>query len=101
MVDVGLFAVATPPGSEVSLASATADLENRAGEARLRLRRSYGAQDEVFASTLGVGFVPGPVVSGAHIHGEHRDGGVSCSRSWPVPGLLVTGCPVGHSSGLG
>lgn len=58
IVDVGLFAVATTR-DPVSLASAAADLENRAGEARLRLRRCYGEQERAFACALGVGFVPG------------------------------------------
>jgi len=58
IVDVGLFAVASTR-DPASLASAAADLENRAGEARLRLRRCYGEQERAFACVLGVGFVPG------------------------------------------
>lgn len=58
LVDVGLYAVATA-GSEAALQAATADLENRAGESRLRLRRNYGAQAATFACTLGIGYVPG------------------------------------------
>lgn len=58
LVDVGLYAVATT-GSEALLVAAAADLENRAGESRLRLRRNYGAQAATFACTLGIGYVPG------------------------------------------
>lgn len=58
LVDVGLYAVATA-GSEVTVLAAAADLENRAGESRLRLRRNYGAQAATFACTLGIGYVPG------------------------------------------
>lgn len=58
LVDVGLYAVATA-GSEAAVLAAAADLENRAGESRLRLRRNYGAQAATFACTLGIGYVPG------------------------------------------
>lgn len=57
IVDVGLYAVATVV-TPSEMAAAAADLENRAGEARLRLRRNYGAQADTFACTLGLGFVP-------------------------------------------
>lgn len=57
VVDVCLF-VAVAATSDAGLAAVTADLENRAGESRVRLRRSYGAQAEVFAATLGLGLVP-------------------------------------------
>jgi hypothetical protein len=57
VVDVSLFAAVTA-ASEEELGPVAADLESRAGESRLRLRRSYGAQAAVFAATLGVGYLP-------------------------------------------
>lgn len=57
VVDVSLFAVVSAPSVE-ELAAVTADLQSRAGESRVRLRRSYGAQEAVFAATLGVGHLP-------------------------------------------
>lgn len=57
LVDVGLYAVVTT-GRFEDLARCVADLENRAGESRIRLRRNYGAQSSTFACTVGVGFVP-------------------------------------------
>lgn len=57
VVDVALYATVSAP-DEQSLHAVTTDLEARAGESRLRLRRSYGAQEAVFAATLGVGFRP-------------------------------------------
>lgn len=57
LVDVTIFAVASAPEDEFD--QAAADLHNRAGQARLRLRRAYGEQSAAFAATLGVGFVPG------------------------------------------
>lgn len=58
LVDVGVYAVvsATDPAD---LESHVADLVNRAGESRLRLRRSFGTQAMTFMTTLGVGMVPG------------------------------------------
>jgi hypothetical protein len=58
LVDVGLYAVATA-SDPAALEEAAADLHNRAGQARLRLRRAYGEQAAVFAATLGLGYVPG------------------------------------------
>jgi uncharacterized protein with GYD domain len=40
------------------LPAAAADVEQRAGAAKLRLRRAYGGQDVGFAVTLGVGVCP-------------------------------------------
>lgn len=57
LVDVGLYAVATGP-DERRLQACAADLHNRAGESRIRLRRAYGAQASCFAVTLGLGYVP-------------------------------------------
>jgi hypothetical protein len=57
VVDVGLYTVVTADDPE-ALRAASADLENRAGEARLRLRRNYGAQSATFFCTLGLGYVP-------------------------------------------
>jgi hypothetical protein len=57
VVDVSLFAAVTA-ATEEELGPVAADLEGRAGESRLRLRRSYGAQAAVFASTLGIGYLP-------------------------------------------
>lgn len=57
LVDVGLYAVVTA-GRVEDLARCAGDLENRAGESRIRLRRNYGAQSSTFACTVGVGFVP-------------------------------------------
>jgi len=57
VVDVALFAVASVR-ELASLAPAAADLENRAGEGRMRLRRCYGDQARGFACALGVGFLP-------------------------------------------
>jgi hypothetical protein len=57
LVDVGLYAVATASDT-AQLRRCTTDLENRAGESRIRLRRNYGAQAATFASTTAVGFVP-------------------------------------------
>ncbi|MEI2785183.1 MAG: SCO6880 family protein [Candidatus Nanopelagicales bacterium] len=57
LVDVGLYAVVTAHG-EQDLESCAADLHNRAGEARIRLRRAYGAQAQSFAATLGLGYLP-------------------------------------------
>src|SRR5690606_19988710 len=57
VVDVSLYATVSAP-DEQSLHAVTTDLEARAGESRLRLRRSYWAQEAVFAATLGVGFRP-------------------------------------------
>jgi hypothetical protein len=57
LVDVGVYAVVSSPTLE-GLSACTADLENRAGESRIRLRRNYGAQAATFACTVGVGFVP-------------------------------------------
>ena len=57
LVDVGLYAVATGP-DEQQLEACAADLHNRAGESRIRLRRAYGAQASCFAVTLGLGYVP-------------------------------------------
>ena len=58
LVDVGVYAVvcASDPSD---LDSHVADLANRAGESRLRLRRSYGSQAATFMATLGLGIVPG------------------------------------------
>lgn len=57
LVDVGLYAVVTAANAE-DLASSAADLHNRAGEARIRLRRAYGAQGQSFAASLALGYVP-------------------------------------------
>lgn len=57
LVDVGLYAVATAR-DEQHLEVCAADLHNRAGESRVRLRRAYGGQASCFAVTLGLGFVP-------------------------------------------
>ncbi|TXH41117.1 MAG: hypothetical protein E6Q90_12495 [Actinobacteria bacterium] len=57
VVDVSLYATVSAP-DEQRLHAVTTDLEARAGESRLRLRRGYGAQEAVFAATLGVGFRP-------------------------------------------
>lgn len=57
LVDVGLYAVATGD-DEQHLEVCAADLHNRAGESRIRLRRAYGAQASCFAVTLGLGYVP-------------------------------------------
>lgn len=57
VVDVSLYA-AVDAATEEELRVVAADLEARAGEARLRLRRSYGAQAATFAATLGVGYRP-------------------------------------------
>ena len=57
LVDVGLYAVASATDI-VELRRCTTDLENRAGESRIRLRRNYGAQAATFASTTALGFVP-------------------------------------------
>lgn len=57
LVDVGLYAVVTVAGAQ-DLEACAADLHNRAGEARIRLRRAYGAQERSFAATLGLGYVP-------------------------------------------
>ena len=57
---VALFTVyvTTTVAHPEQLPAAAADLEQRAGAAKLRLRRCYGAQDVGFASTLGVGVYP-------------------------------------------
>ena len=57
VVDVGMYAVISAPSTD-QLRLASNDLENRAGESRLRLRRNYGAQSATFATTLGIGYVP-------------------------------------------
>lgn len=57
LVDVGLYAVVTA-NTPADLSRCAADLTNRAGESRIRLRRNYGAQAATFATTVGVGFVP-------------------------------------------
>ena len=57
LVDVGVYAVVSVE-CEQDLDHACADLHNRAGEARLRLRRAYGEQREAFAASLGLGHVP-------------------------------------------
>lgn len=57
LVDVGLYATVTAK-DEQALAMSAADLHNRAGECRVRLRRAYGTQLAAFITTLGVGFVP-------------------------------------------
>lgn len=57
LVDVGLYAVVTSV-QESELDLAVADLLNRAGESRIRLRRAYGAQGQYFAVSLGLGYVP-------------------------------------------
>ncbi len=57
LVDVTVFAAASAP-DDAALEQAAADLHNRAGQARLRLRRAYGEQAAAFTATLGVGYVP-------------------------------------------
>ena len=57
VVDVCMYVAVSATGDE-GIAPVTADLDSRAGESRVRLRRSYGAQAEVFAATLGLGLVP-------------------------------------------
>lgn len=57
LVDVGMYvAVSAPDPSDLD--AAAADLLNRAGEARIRMRRAYGSQAQCFAVTLGLGYVP-------------------------------------------
>lgn len=57
LVDVTVFAVASAADA-ADLEHAASDLHNRAGQARLRLRRAYGEQASAFAATLGLGYVP-------------------------------------------
>lgn len=57
VADVGLYVVATVTDPR-DLEACIVDVRNRAGESRIRLRRSYGGQAEVFAVTLGLGYVP-------------------------------------------
>ena len=40
------------------LAEAVSDVESRADQSKIRLRRLYGAQSAGFATTLPVGFCP-------------------------------------------
>ena len=58
VVDVSLYAVITAHTADELRRCAT-DLENRAGQMRLRLRRNYGSQASGFAATIGLGYVPG------------------------------------------
>jgi hypothetical protein len=46
------------PDAEALLPSALADVEQRAGQAKLRLRRMRGAQSATFAAALGLGINP-------------------------------------------
>ncbi|AEA28970.1 hypothetical protein Psed_6902 (plasmid) [Pseudonocardia dioxanivorans CB1190] len=57
---VGKFClyVSTTVGAEELLPAATADVEQRAGQSKLRLRRLRGAQAAGFAAALGVGLNP-------------------------------------------
>lgn len=57
---VGKFAlyVTTTIASEELLPAATADVEQRAGQAKLRLRRMRGAQVATFAASMGFGVNP-------------------------------------------
>lgn len=57
LVDVGVYAVVSGR-DEADLAAVAADLEHRAGHARLRLRRAYGSQAATFTTALGVGYLP-------------------------------------------
>jgi hypothetical protein len=57
LLDVGVFAVVSVPDGDDPEAAA-ADVHNRAGQARLRLRRAHGGQADAFAATLGLGFLP-------------------------------------------
>lgn len=58
---VGKFClyVSTTVGDETQLAAAAADVEQRAGLSKLRLRRLRGAQAGGFAAALGLGLNPG------------------------------------------
>ncbi len=56
LVDVGLYAVVTANDAG-DLQLAAADVHNRAGESRVRLRRAYGRQAQYFAVSLGLGYV--------------------------------------------
>lgn len=57
VVDVSLYAAITARTREDLRRHAT-DLENRAGQVRLRLRCNYGSQAAGFAATLGLGYLP-------------------------------------------
>lgn len=57
VVKVCLY-VSTTVADEALLAAATADVEQRAGQAKLRLRRMRGAQTGGFAAALGLGINP-------------------------------------------
>lgn len=57
LVDVGVYAVlSAAQGSDLD--GLVADMHNRAGESRIRFRRSYGTQATTFMTTLGLGMVP-------------------------------------------
>ena len=57
LVEMQLFATVTTTDPE-SVPMATADLEHRAEESRIRLRRLYGGQAVGFAAGLSAGVVP-------------------------------------------
>ena len=57
LVGMALYVTATVPTAE-ELPAAAADVENRAGESRIRLRRLYGGQAVGFATGLSAGVNP-------------------------------------------